>query len=156
MTGLINGFDTGVGLVDLGLEDLDHPTLDPFWQQRQYQGDANHVPILMVDSFYDVESQGAFKAFQALLRGVGDHLLVVAGHDGYPTGTDGGVADIKDWFNHYLLGIQNGITRQPRVQMLMSDGSRETYMEGHYIPVQRRQLAGTGHPVGVAGTQCDS
>jgi predicted acyl esterase len=132
LTGLIDGFDTGVGYADVGLSDLGHPTLDSFWAQRQYQGDANHFPILMVDSFYDVESQGAFAAYRAL-RKVGDRLLVVAGHDGYPAGTDGGVADIDAWLERYLLGVHNGILRQPKVQMLMSDGSRETYDDGQYV-----------------------
>jgi hypothetical protein len=129
---LVDGFDTGIGFFDVGLQDLGHPNLDSFWQDRQFQGDANPFPILMVDSFYDVESPGAFEAFRAL-SGVGDRLLVVAGHDGQPAGTDGGVGAIKDWFDHYLLGAGNGVETQPRVQMLMSDGSRETYDNGVFV-----------------------
>ncbi len=132
LTGLISGFDTAVGFFDVGLSDIGHPTLDSFWAQRQYTGDANSFPVLMLDSFYDVESQGAFEAFRAL-RGVGDRLLVVAGHDGYPAGTDGGVVQIKDWFDHYLLGVDNGVQSGPPVDMLMSDGSRESYDAGSYV-----------------------
>jgi putative CocE/NonD family hydrolase len=128
----LSGFDTAIGLLDAGSNDLHNPTLDAFWQARQYQGNANGFPVLMVDSFYDVESPGAFEAYQAL-RGVGDHLLVVAGHDGFPAGTDGGVGATKEWFDRYLLGVGNGIDTQPRVQMLMSVGSREQYMAGHYV-----------------------
>jgi predicted acyl esterase len=54
-------------------------------------------------------------------------------HHGQPAGTDGGVADIKAWFDHYLLGVDNGIDTQPAVQMLMSDGSRETYDAGQFV-----------------------
>ncbi len=132
LTGLISGSDTALGFFDVGLSDLDHPTLDSFWAQRQYSGDANRFPTLMLDSFYDVESQGAFEAFRAL-RGVGDRLLVVAGHDGYPAGTDGGTAQIKAWFDHYLLGVANGTQSQPPVEMLMSAGSRESYDAGSYV-----------------------
>lgn len=132
LTGLISGFDTAVGFFDVGLDDLGNTTLDSFWAQRQYRGDANHFPIQMLDSFYDVESPGAFEAFRAL-RGVGDKLLVVAGHDGYPAGTDGGVAQINDWFEHHLLGSDNGAQNGPAVQMLMSDGSRESYDAGDYV-----------------------
>jgi putative CocE/NonD family hydrolase len=128
----LTGFDTTVGLLDTGLNDLEHPALDSFWRARQFQGDANRFPVLMVDSFYDVESPGAFEAFRAL-RGIGDHLLVVAGHDGSPAGTDGGVGAIQAWFDHYLLGANNGIDTQPRVQMLVSVGSRENYMSGGYL-----------------------
>ena len=61
----------------------------------------------MLDSFFDVESRGAFQAFQAL-RGDGAHLLAVGGH-GAPAGTDDGNAAIKAWFDRYLLGTANGI-----------------------------------------------
>lgn len=145
LTGLISGFDTALGFTDVGLSDVDNPTLDSFWKQRQYRGDANNFPVLMLDSFYDVESQGAFEAFRAL-QGVGDRLLVVAGHDGYPAGTDGGVAQINEWFEHYLLGADNGIQSQPAVEMLMSEGSRETYDAGSYV-----QYSASGWPV--PGTQ---
>jgi len=129
----VDNFDTTVGIFDAGLQGgLEHQSEDSWWQQRAYRGDANHFPFLMIDSFYDVESMGAFDAFQAL-RKVGDHLLVVGAHDGAPAGTDDGNAAIKAWFDHYLLGADNGVQRQPRVQMLMSDGSREAYMNGDFI-----------------------
>ncbi len=129
----LTGFDTAVGLIDTGINGgLAHPTLDPFWQQRAFQGDANRKPILMLDSFYDVESRGAFQAFQAL-RPYGAHLLVVGGHDGAPAGTDDGNGDVKAWFDHYLLGARNGIRRQPRVQLYISDGSRESYAAGDIV-----------------------
>ena len=62
------------GLVGAGIngESL-HPTLDYWWRQRGFRGDVNHLPILMVDGFFDVESRGAFQAYQAL-RGDGAHL----------------------------------------------------------------------------------
>ena len=65
----------------------------------------NHLPILMIDGFFDVESRGAFQAYQAL-KGDGAHLLVVGGHDGAPAGTDGGAAETNAWFDHYLRGAQ--------------------------------------------------
>jgi hypothetical protein len=52
------------------------------------QGDVNQFPILMVDGFFDVESPGAFQAYQAL-KDLGAHLYVIGGHDGHPKGTDG-------------------------------------------------------------------
>ena len=42
----------------------------------------------MADGFFDVESRGAFQAFQEL-RGDGAHLLVVGAHDGVPAGSGG-------------------------------------------------------------------
>jgi hypothetical protein len=129
----VSSLDTAIGLTDAGINGgLAHPTLDSFWQQRQFRGDVNHLPILMLDSFFDVESRGAFQAFQAL-RGNGAHLLVVGGHDGAPAGTDDGNGATKAWFDRYLRGVKNGIERQPRVQLLMSDGTREGYLRGDFV-----------------------
>ncbi len=134
----VSNFDTAVGLFDAGLSGgLEHPTLDSFWQQRGFQGDVNHLPILMLDSFFDVESRGAFQGYQEL-RSDGAHLLVVGAHDGAPKGTDDGDGAINQWFGHYLLGVPNGVQSQPRVQMLLSDGSREGYLAGDYLRFHAR------------------
>src|SRR5436305_1967433 len=128
-----SGFDQAVGLTQAGLAaGFQHPTLDSWWYHRRFSGDANRVPILMLDSFFDVESRGAFQAYQAL-RGDGAHLLVVGAHDGAPAGTDDGNGATKAWFDRYLLGVHNGIERQPRVRMLMSDGDREDYLHGDFV-----------------------
>ncbi len=75
----VSNLDTAIGLTDTTIgAGLDHPTLDSFWRERGFRGDVNHLPILMLDSFFDVESRGAFQAYQAL-RGDGAHLLVVGG-----------------------------------------------------------------------------
>jgi hypothetical protein len=130
----MSSFDTMIGLFDTGLNGgLAHPTLDSYWQERGFRGDVNHLPILMIDSFFDVESRGAFQAYQQL-RGDGAHLDVVAGHDGDPAGTDAGTGATKEWFDHNLLGVANGVDQQPRVQMLLSDGSRENYLAGKTVP----------------------
>src|SRR3954454_6253461 len=127
-----SGADTFQGLLNAGLSDLQHPTLDSWWRRRGFRGDVNHLPILMIDGFFDVESRGAFQAFQALRRD-GAHLIVVGAHDGAPDGTDGGVADSRAWFQHYLYGAANGIRSQPRVKLWLSDGDREDYLAGKFV-----------------------
>ena len=145
----LSSLDVASGLIDAGIEGgLVHSTLDSWWRDRGFQGDANHLPILMLDSFFDVESRGAFQAYQAL-KGDGAHLLVVAGHDGFPAGTDGGAGETKAWFDHYLAGAENGVQSEPRVQMLLADGSRESYENGKFV---RREA--TDWPV--PGTQWNS
>lgn len=129
----VSDLDTAVGLFNAGLQaGLEHQTLDSWWQERGFRGDVNHLPILMLDSFFDVESRGAFQAYQAL-KGDGAHLLVVGAHDGAPAGTDDGNGATKDWFDHYLLGVDNGVETQPRVQLMLSDGSREAYLGGDFV-----------------------
>jgi putative CocE/NonD family hydrolase len=127
------GLDVLLGMVDSGAQaGLLHPTLDTYWQQRAFRGDVNHLPILMIDGFFDVESRGAFQAYQQL-RDDGAHLLVVGGHDGAPVGTDDGVAEAGAWLDHYLRGVPNGVQDEPRVQLLMSKGDRKDYLAGDFV-----------------------
>jgi uncharacterized protein len=129
----LSSLDSAIGLTDAGLSaGLEHPTLDSWWRERGYRGEANKLPTLMLDSFFDVESRGAFQAYQAL-RGDGAHLLVVGAHDGAPAGTDDGDGATKAWFDRYLLGAPNRIEDQPPVQLMLSDGSREDYLAGRIV-----------------------
>lgn len=117
-----------------GTDVVQHPTLDDWWRERGFRSDVNHLPILMVDGFFDVESRGAFEAFQAL-KGDGAHLYVIGGHDQAPQGTDGGAGEMAAWFQHYLRGAGNGVETHPRVQLWMSRGDRKAHVGGdtlHY------------------------
>lgn len=121
------------GLADAGSNPLMHQSLDGYWQERGMRGDVNHLPILVVNGFFDVESRGAFQAYQAL-RNDGAHLMVVGAHDGVPAGADG-LREAEDaaWFDHYLRGIDNGIDAQPRVKLWLSDGDREDDLAGAFV-----------------------
>jgi putative CocE/NonD family hydrolase len=127
-----SGVDTVVGLNSAGASALMHPELDSWWQERGFRGDVNHLPILMIDGFFDVESRGAFQAYQQL-RDDGAHLVVVGAHDGAPAGTDGGAAETRAWFDRYLRGVANGVEEHPRVQLWMSDGDREDDLAGKFV-----------------------
>jgi hypothetical protein len=124
--------DTFAGLNDAGMNAFNHSTLDAWWRERGFRGDVNHLPILMIDGFYDVESRGAFQAYQAL-RGDGAHLVVVGAHDGAPAGTDGGVGEAAAWFDRYLRGVDNGVQRHRRVQLWLADGDREDDLAGKFV-----------------------
>ena len=123
---LANGF-AGTA-VDYNL----HPTLDEWWQQRGFRGDANEIPIFMTDGFFDVESRGAFEAFQEL-RGNGAHLYVVGAHDGIPEGSGGAAEPTRRWFHHHLLDADNGIDREPAVQLWMANGDRASMLAGDFV-----------------------
>lgn len=130
-----SSIDVALGLFSAGLTAFTHPTLDSWWQQRGFSGDVNRVPTLLIDGWFDVESRGAFQGYQQLAsEGVPTHLLVVGGHDGAPAGTDDGAAQVTAWLDHYLGGVSNGVDAQPAVQMLLSDGSRESYLAGDTVP----------------------
>ena len=129
----LTGPGIATGLVEAGVDGgLVHTTLDSWWRQRGFRGDVNHLPILMIDGFFDVESRGAFQAYQAL-KGDGAHLYVIGAHDGAPVGTDGGVGESIAWLDHYARGIANGVDQHPAVQLWMSDGSRESDLNGKFV-----------------------
>src|SRR4051795_9046407 len=87
-----SGADIAAGLAEAGLSGALHSTLDSWWRERGFRGDVNHLPTLVIDGFYDVESRGAFQGFQQL-RGDGAPLVVVGAHDGAPAGTDAGLGE---------------------------------------------------------------
>ena len=121
-----------LGVLDTVLGFLGHPALDDYWRQRRLRGDANDLPVLMVDGFFDVESRGAFQAFREL-RDDGAHLLVIGAHDGVPAGTGGEAATRARWFDRWLRGIENGVEDEPRVRLWLADGSREDLLAGRFV-----------------------
>lgn len=120
------------GLASSGINaGLTRPLLDDWWRERGFRGDVNRVPVLVVDGFFDVESRGAFQGFQQFAP-YGGHLLVTGAHDGFPAGTDGGLAEQHAWLDHYLRDVENGVEDHPAVQGFFSRGSREAYLAGDF------------------------
>lgn len=115
-----------------GVIGVQHPGLDWWWRERGFRGNVNDIPALIVNGLFDVESRGAFEGYQEL-REDGAHLLITGAHDGSPKGTDGGLPKQHAWLDRYLRGIANGVEHTPRVQMLLSDGSRESYLGGQVV-----------------------
>jgi predicted acyl esterase len=128
-------FGVLAGLFTAGVNGgLLHPSLDSWWAERGFRGDVNHIPTLVLDGFYDVESRGAFQAYQYLRdAGTPTHLLVVGGHDGAPAGTDGGTAEAGRWLDHYVSGAANGVESDPKVQLQLADGDREDMRAGDFV-----------------------
>jgi predicted acyl esterase len=128
----LTGPDTAIGLFSAGLDELRHPTQDAWWRERGFRGDVNHLPILMVNGFFDVESRGAFEGYRRLRRD-GAHLLVVGAHEGAPAGTDAGVGEMRAWLDRHARGIENGVEQRPRAQLYLSDGDREDMLRGRFV-----------------------
>lgn len=108
-----------------------NPTEDAFWADKTFQGDASQIPILADTGFYDVEERGPLLAYQQT-RQYGSHLLVIGAHDGFAGGTPGPFPAYAAWFDHYLLGVANGVDTQPPVDLYLSNGSREQLLGGSY------------------------
>jgi uncharacterized protein len=133
--------DVAAGQLQIGLDYFAHPTEDAWWRDRTLDPSRLKVPILADTSFYDVESRGPFEAYK-LTRGLGSHLLVMGAHDGVPAGSGGQFPRYKRWFDHYLLGEDNGVEREPPVELWLGDGSRQEFLAGHVT-----RLDGTDWPL---------
>jgi putative CocE/NonD family hydrolase len=136
---------SGVGYVNAPVQTQQHPTEDAYWNDRVFKGDVNHIPILADDGFYDVESRGAFQAYMNT-RQDGSHLLVIGAHDGFTGGTTGAFPQYARWFDHYVRGVDNGVNREPAVNLYLAQGSHEQLINGHFTHV-------TGSDWPLPGTQ---
>jgi predicted acyl esterase len=136
--------DAALGFVTAGADVLSNPTESAFWQQRTFQGDLDHIPILADTSFYDVEPDGPFAAFNAT-KAYGSHLLVYGAHDGSPAGYPGPFPQYENWFDHYLLGQSLSAANQPVVSAYLGNGNRAQFLSGNvtHLTGSTWPLAGT-------------
>ncbi|MEA2178095.1 MAG: uncharacterized protein QOG77_1392 [Solirubrobacteraceae bacterium] len=124
--------DAITGLFGAGLTELQHPTLDDWWRERGFRGDVNHLPVLVVNGFFDVEAPGAVQGYPRLRRD-GAHHVVVGAHDGAPANTDAGYGEMVAWADRYVRGIASGVAKHPRAQLWLSDGDRELTLQNQYV-----------------------
>jgi predicted acyl esterase len=139
---------TALGYPEASLAVIANQSETGFWEQRSFQGDSDHIPILADTSFYDVEPDGPFAAFDATEQ-YGSHLLVYGAHDGFPARTPGPFPQYQNWFEHYLRRAPLSTDNQPVVTLYLGDGSRQQFLSGHVT-----RLTGTSWPL--TGTQWTS
>jgi putative CocE/NonD family hydrolase len=92
--------------------------------------------VLADTSFYDPEPRGPFESFK-LFRSLGTkvHLLAFGAHDGYPAGSPSPFPEFKRWFDHFLLGKNNGVEKHPAVQLLIGNGSQAELIAGNFTRI---------------------
>lgn len=117
-----------------------HPPADPYWERMRYVRDDDRfdVPALHVNSWFDVTPEQTLYLFNLMRQRSAsararDHQYVIMSPTphclseaaGNPTmAGDRAFGDARlpyfqvylDWFDHWLKGIDNGVTRRPRVQ----------------------------------------
>jgi predicted acyl esterase len=124
--------DAFSGMFAAGTSVLQHQTLDGWWRERGFRGDVNHLPVLVINGFFDVESRGAFQGYQRLRRD-GAHIVVIGAHDGAPADTDAGYGEMVAWMDRHVRGVANGVDQHPRAQLWLSDGDRELTLQNQYV-----------------------
>jgi putative CocE/NonD family hydrolase len=119
---------------------FDHPTLDAYWREQAYQDrllDAR-VPILHVSGWYDDVLVGTLENYVGMTRHARDvatrarqHLLIGPWGHRVNTGRQLGpidfgptaVIDLKkvqlQWFDRWLMGIDNGVDTKPPVRIFV-------------------------------------
>ena len=130
--------DATLGIGTLVGESSQHISQDQWWIERGMRGDVNDIPTLILGGFFDMQSRGPFEAFQELAAdntgGLGDsHLVVMGAHEGTPVGTTGIREPTERWYARHLLDQDNGIDREPTVQIWMADGDRQELLDGAYV-----------------------
>jgi putative CocE/NonD family hydrolase len=149
----ISDLDIGAALMHLPLSDLPqqlgcgevalwdrwiaHPTLDSYWRQHAVTTyiDRVHAPVLQISGWYD-DSRGPIDytnalskvpghPFIRLVMGPGAHKGVdyVAGEFGPQSRVDTRRLQLR-WFDHYLLGKDNGVDREPPVDIFVFGDNR--------------------------------
>ena len=129
---------------------VSHPPADPYWRAVGYLSDQDRfdTPALHVNSWLDVTPEQTMYVFNLMRRRAvsargRDHQYAIMSpttHCASETATEHtriGAMDVGDarldywniytaWFDHWLRGVDNGVTRRPRVTYyVMHDGWRE-------------------------------
>lgn len=122
----------GCGDVKLWDRWIAHPTLDAYWRAHAVTTNIARVkaPVLQISGWYD-DSRGpidytnalnkvAGHPFMRLVMGPGAHKGIdyVAGDYGPQSRVDTRRLQLR-WFDHYLLGKDNGVDREPPVDLFV-------------------------------------
>ena len=149
----IDDLDIGAALTHLPLSDLPqrlecgdvplwdrwiaHPTLDAYWRDRSVTMNIARVraPVLQISGWYD-DSRGPIDYTDALTRVPGHPVIRLVMGPGAHKGIDFVAGDFGpqarvdrqrlqlQWFDHYLLGRNNGVDRGPAVDLFVIGDNR--------------------------------
>jgi putative CocE/NonD family hydrolase len=122
----------GCGDVPLWDRWLDHPTLDAYWRAHAVTTNiANtHAPVLQISGWYD-DSRGPIDYTNALSKVAGHPFIRLVMGPGAHTGVDyvagefGPQSRVETrrlqlrWFDHYLLGKDNGVDKEQPVDIFV-------------------------------------
>ncbi len=155
-------------------EEIDHAQLGDWWEPLRYQNkyDRVQVPVLHISGWYDDEQVGtplnyigmttrgpaAVRGGQHLLMGPWPHAInsttKLGAVDFGPSGQIDLTAVQVRWFDHWLKGMDNGVTREPPVRIFVM--GTNAWTDESAWPIARTQLTrwylhGGGHAQTLSG-----
>ncbi len=136
---------------------LSHPTFDDYWRQwhlADRYGDIA-VPAIHIGGWYDIFVEGTIRNFVGLSRGAATpearaaQKLVIGPwyHQPWgpimaqtnfgPEGATRVDETVLRWYEHWLMGVDNGIMREPRVSLFMMGANRWRHADAFPLPESR-------------------
>ncbi len=110
----------------------EHGDFHQFWQERDHLSQVQNIKaatfIIHGQSDWNVKQKHAIQLWEALPKGVPRRMFLHRGGHG-STSQFGVPKKIESWFNHFLLGEENDITKGPQVEVELSDGGLVTQDE---------------------------
>ncbi|MGH2755905.1 MAG: CocE/NonD family hydrolase [Actinomycetota bacterium] len=130
------------------------PDYDDFWIERDYLRDAKKIdiPVLIAHNWGDwnVKQENATMMYKALAKSNSEKTSLYMGTRWSGHGTPGGDYDkvVRAWFDHYLMGENNGIDKLPAVtsQMADYDGSLKKWYSGSWPKTRDYKLIAQQSP----------
>ena len=121
------------------------PDYDAFWRERDYVRHARRVriPVLVAHNWGDwnVKQEEGFKFFKGLRNSRKRAMFFGSRYHGH--GSPGGTFDqtLHRWFDHYLMGVNNGIRRFPKITTQKADyeGARK-FVSRNHLPTRKIRL----------------
>ena len=139
-------------------EEVEHSKLDSWWEYKRYQNkyERVRVPVLNISGWYDDEQVGTplnfvgvttkgataeIRRSQRLLVGPWPHAINSSTKLGQIDFGPTAVIDMNAywlrWFDHWLKGVDNGLSREPLVRIFLM--SENVWRDENEWPIARTQ-----------------
>ena len=120
----------------------EHGDFTPFWQKRDYVPQAKNIKaatfIIHGQNDWNVKQKHAIQLWEAIVDAPKRMFLHRGGHSS--TASHGVPKKVQDWFDHFLEGVDNGITRGPQVEVELPDGKLMTQNEWPHEAAKTERL----------------
>ena len=117
---IVTNFVRGRGTVeDIPRNVADNPLYNGYWESKRAAVDRIEVPAYVVASWTQLHSSGTLSAYRALTS---EKWLRVHNTQEWPDFYDRAhIEDLRRFFDHYLLGVNNGWESTPSVRLSVID-----------------------------------